>query len=504
MAPRIALLGFMLESNAFSPVAEEAEFRQKLWLEGPELLSDARSPMPRDVGGMVGFCREMDETGGWNPVPLVVTSATASGPVDQAFFDRLLARIEAELSAALPLDGVYIEAHGAATATVDPDPDASLFRLVRRIVGPACPIVATLDLHANVSLEMVAETDLLIAYLTNPHIDMIERGAEAARAMRELLAGTRTAKAFVKVPILPPSVALHSDRGPYGEAIAKGQSRLGGSILNVSVLGNFSFGDTPKNGMSVIVTSRGDQDAADALAHELAADLWAGRHRLRADLLSIEEATRRMAEVVADPSLPPLLLADVADNPGGGGRGNTTAILASFLAAGLEGVAFAIHCDPPLAAEAHRQGAGSRFLARLNRDETEPTSKPLAVEAVVMGLSDGEVIGRRGMMGGRLRSLGPTAWLRLDGRIDLVIVSIRHQLLDTAMIEHLGLEVRKLRGIVAKSRGHFRAGFDDIFDDGQILEVDGPGLVTPMVTRIGWRNVPRPIWPLDPDMSWQP
>ena len=263
MAPRIALIGFMLESNAFAPVADEAEFRQKHWIEGEDIVVDARSPVPRDPGGFVGFCRAMDETGPWLPVPLAMTSAGASGPVEQGFFERFVRLVEDRLRAALPVEGVYIQAHGACRGTVDLDPEGTLFAAVRAIVGPEVPVVATLDLHANVSRRMVAATDLLIAYLTNPHIDLAERGHEAGHAMRELLAGTRTAKAFVKLPILPPQVALLSDRGPYGEAIAKGQSRVGGPILNVSVLGNFSFGDSPKTGMSVVVTARGDQAAAD-------------------------------------------------------------------------------------------------------------------------------------------------------------------------------------------------------------------------------------------------
>src|SRR4051812_8952677 len=118
-----------------------------------------------------------------------------------------------------------------------------------------------------------------------------------------------------------------------------------------------------------------------------------------------------------------------------------------------------------------------------------------------MALSDGEIVGRRGTIGGRRFSLGPSAWLRLDGRIDLVLISIRHQCFDTEMLEHLGLKVRSLRGIVVKSRGHFRAGFNHIFADENILEVDGPGLATPVLPRGPWRHAPRPIWPLDPDMA---
>jgi microcystin degradation protein MlrC len=503
MDPRIALLGFMLESNAFSPVADEAEFRQKHWLEGEEIVQDARSARQRDPGGFVGFCRAMDESGPWQPVPLAMTTAGASGPVEQGFFDRFVRLIEERLRAAMPLDGVYIQAHGACRGTVDLDPEGTLFAVVRAIVGPKVPVVATLDLHANVSRKMVEETDLLIAYLTNPHTDHADRGAEAGRAMRELLAGMRTAKAFVKLPILPPQVALLSDRGPYGEAIAKGQTRVGGPILNVSVMGNFSFGDYPKCGMSVIVTARGDQAAADALARELAQDLWNERHRFTPKLLSIEEATRRMREACDDPEKPALLLADVADNPGGGGRGNTTAVLKSFLEAGVTDVAFAVHTDPPLVAEAHRRGVGARFTAVLNREERDPSSERLSAEAEVRAVSDGEIVGRRGTIGGRHFSLGPTAWLRLEGRLDVVFISIRHQCFDTEMLEHLGLKVRDLRGIVVKSRGHFRAGFDDIFSDAQILEVDGPGLATPVLTRVKWTGLMRPIWPLDPDRTWR-
>ncbi|HEY4250356.1 MAG TPA: M81 family metallopeptidase [Roseomonas sp.] len=501
-APRIALLSFMLEANGFAPVATRSEFRQKHWLEGQAILDDARAERPRDTGGITGFVEAMDAMGPWTPIPLAATSAGASGPADQAFLEEFLGIVEPGLRAALPLDGVYIESHGAAGATVEPDPEGLIFRRVRAIVGPDVPVVSTLDLHANVSRAMVAETDLLIAYLTNPHTDMRARGQEAARGMRELLDGVQTAKAFIRLPILPPSVALLSDRGPYGAAIARGQELCTGAILNVSVLGNFSMGDSPKNGMSIIVTSRGDQAAADAVAKELADLLWSRRQELVAKLMPIEDAARRLKAACDDAALPPLLFADVADNPGGGARGNTTAVLQAFLAAGITDTAFAIHFDPALAAEAHALGKGARFTAVLNRDETTPGSDRLTAAAEVMAVSDGEVVGRRGTIGGRRISLGATAWLRLEGRIDVVFVSIRHQCLDTAMLEHLGIDIRGLRGIVVKSRGHFRAGFNDIFPDERILEIDGPGLVTPMLTRVPFRHIPRPIWPLDPDMAW--
>ena len=175
-----------------------------------------------------------------------------------------------------------------------------------------------------------------------------------------------------------------------------------------------------------------------------------------------------------------------------------------MLDAGVDRTAFAIHTDPGLAREAHERGAGAHFTAALNRAETHPDSRPLRAEAEVMALSDGAIVGRRGLIAGRALDLGLTAWLRLDRRIDVVFVSIRHQCLDPAMLEHLGIDLRSLRGLVVKSRGHFRAGFDDLFTDDQIIEVDGPGLVTPMLARVPWRRLVRPIWPLDPDLHWSP
>ena len=500
--PRIALLGYLLETNGFAPMATEEDFR-RTWVDGDGILKDAAAKAPREPGGFVGFISGMNASGAWEPVPLLYTSAGASGPMDQAFLDTFLEIVEKRIKAALPFDGIYIQDHGAAGATVDTDPDGTLFALVRKVVGPDIPIVATLDLHANVSEAMVRNTDLLIAYLTNPHIDMVERGREAAFAMRELLSGVKTAKAFIPVPLLPPQVALLSDRGPYGEAIDMGQKAVKGSILNVSVLGNCSFSDSPKTGMSVIVTARENQKAADDLAKELAQHLWDQRHRLAPKVMALEDAVKRLKAACEDPQKKPLLFADCADNPGGGGRGNTIHVLKAFLAAGIDRTVFAIHNDPLLAAEAHRLGVGANFQAQLNRDEDNPLSGRLTAPAEVMALSDGEIIGRRGTIGGRKASLGPSARIRLDGRIDVVFISIRQQCFDTEMIEHLGIKVRDMRGIVVKSRGHFRAGFNDIFSDDQIMEVDAPGLTTPVLQRLPWTNLRRPIWPLDADMAWK-
>lgn len=503
MPRRIALLGFMLETNGFAPPAEEAEFREKCYLEGQDLADDLAKPAPRASAGLSGFISVMDQAGPWEKVPVLFTTAGASGPAEQGFFERCCARIEAMLRAAMPLDGVYCCQHGAAGATGDFDADGTLLKRIRAVVGPNVPVIATLDLHANLSPAMVQSTDLLCAYLTNPHVDQYERGQEAARAMLEMFAGMRTAKAYIHLPILPPSVALLTKQGPYADAINYGQTLVGGPILNVSVLGNFSLADSPRNGISVVVTARGDQKAAAAAAKDIAARIWADRHRFVARLTPIEECTKLALAVGRDPARPALCFADVADNPGGGARGNTTWLLKAFHQAGVDGACFGIHYDVALAAEAHRLGEGARFTARFNREETSEFSEPFEAEAVVEKLSDGRFVGRRGTMATRAGSLGATALLKIGG-IRVVVVSVRNQAHEPMMFEHLGIDLAKVRSLVLKSRGHFRAGFDEFFTDDRIIEADCPGLVTPILTRVPFRHIRRPMWPFDPDLAWSP
>lgn len=528
--PKIAILGFSLETNGFSPPSTQQDFEDIYLMRGAALEADIRSEHPRANGTLPGFVREMNATGDWSMAPLVVAATSPGGPAVQSFFDAFLAEVDAGLRAALPVDGVYISEHGAASSTGDVDPDGTLFERVRSIVGPDVPIVATLDLHANVSQRMVDTTDVLISYLTNPHVDQRKRGTEAARAMRELLSGLKTAKALVRIPLMPPSVTLLTGVGesdediasgklqrPYGELIREGQRHVApagsaaSSVLNVSISAGFFLTDTPKAGMTVVVTTRGDQAAANALARNLAQRAWDQRDRFVPKLVPMETAVGRVLQACNDPKAPALCLADVADNPGGGGRGNTTDLLRALLDAGAREVALAAFNDAALAAEAHRLGVGARFIARFNRAESHPLSGKLAAHAEVIALSDGQLVGRRGSAQGRHINLGPTARIRLFGlegsdaraSIDVVVISIRQQCTDPGIPEHLGIDLAKLRGFVVKSRGHFRAGYSEFYDDARILDVDAPGLSTPVLARLPYKNLPHPIFPIDPDTRWQ-
>ena len=237
----------------------------------------------------------------------------------------------------------------------------------------------------------------------------------------------------------------------------------------------------------VVVTIDLDTDHPD-----FAAACWQRRHRFVARLTSIPDA---LVQLAASPV--PLAFADVADNPGGGGSGNTMEILRAFHAVGVERAAFGCIIDPALAAEAHALGVGAAFTARFNRTGADGFEAP----SIVRALSDGQVTGRRGLYGGVAMRLGATAWLQLGG-IAVVVISERAQCADPAFFEHLGIDLAAMRAVVVKSRGHFRAGFDEFFPHDAVVEVDGPGLTSPIFSRFDWKHLPRPILPLDAEAVW--
>jgi microcystin degradation protein MlrC len=498
---RVAIGGFMLESNGHAPVATRDQFESYGIFQGSALLDELAKPAPRAPACLSGFRAAMDAGAAWDPVPLYSSSAGASGPVDQVYFDEVVARMTALLQAAMPVDAVYLSLHGAATATQDFDPDGTLLAAVRAIIGPGRPLIATFDLHANISARMANEADMLIGYRTNPHVDMLERGAEAAACMQAMLGGMRPRKSFRKLPMIPPATSQNTFRGPFRDAILHGQSLLDHEVLNISIASGFTSGDTPKNGVAVLAYARTSQAAADAAAREVAQGIWDSRERWQVSLTSLADAVA-MAKAAGEGREKPRLFADVADNPGGGGRGNTMFILRAFVEAGVKNAVVGIIFDPPLAAEAHALGTGARFRARFNRDETHEFSERFEADAVVETLSDGTIIGRRGISAGRTITLGPTALLGIGG-VRVAVVSQRRQLADPAMVEHLGVDLSAIASLVVKSRGHFRAGFDEVFPDERVIEVDVPGLTTVVLSRVPWRHVPRPIWPLDAGVEWR-
>lgn len=503
--PRIAVLGLHLEANAFAPPTTLEDFARQCVARGEAVTALARAPVSHLPAELPGFYARMDATGPWTPVPVLVAAAPPGGPTEQAVFQGFLDEIERGLAAALPLDGVYIASHGASSAVADEDSDGTLAAAVRRIVGPAVPVVCSHDLHCNVGERLVESVDALVAYRTNPHVDMAARAAECADLLREALNGTRFARAFVRLPLAPPTVTLLTASGPYADLVrdAEALMRDDPRIANASVAGGFVYSDLPKCGVTVTVTARNnDQAAAGEAALKLARRGWADRGRHTRRLLSVEEATD-LALRAGRGEHAPVIFSDAGDNPGGGGRGNTAWLLRALHEAGAAGVVLGVFVDPALAAEAHGLGEGARFEAVFNRVESE-FSKRFAAPARVLAVRDGRGVGRRGTMAGRGFDLGPSALLELEGpNLRVVVGGLRRQCHEPRMLEMHGIDIAAARSVVVKSRGHFRAGFDEFFPDDRVFEVDAPGLTSPVLANFNWRRLPRPVFPLDPDAVWR-
>lgn len=499
-APRVAILGLHLEANAFASPTTRDDFQRQCWEEGEAITRLARevSHLPSELPG---FYARMDATGPWSPVPILVASAPPGGPIEQPLFLDFCDRVRNGLAAALPVNAVYVPSHGASSATGDEDSDGTLVAMLRQIVGPAVPIVVSHDLHCNVSERLVQACDALVVYRTNPHVDARERAAESADLLREMLAGMRTAKAFIRLPLTPPSVTLLTAEGPYADLLRFGQEFVGGTVANVSVAGGFVFSDLPKCGMTITVTTRGDAALARRIALTIAQHAWAERESYTRRLTPVAEAVA-LAQRAATGTVPPVILADVADNPGGGGRGNTSWLLAALHEARVPSVVLGVFVDPALAAEAHAAGEGARLHAVFNREESE-FSKRFVSNAVVEQVSDGVGVGRRGVAAGRRFSLGPSALLRLErSGLRVVVGSLRRQLAEPVMLEMHGIDIAAARCVVVKSRGHFRAGFDEFFPPAQVFEVDAPGLTSPVLANFPWKRLTRPVFPLDAETEW--
>ena len=500
---RIGICGFFLESNRWSPVTTQAMFAASLDISGDTLYQELSSAQPRTLPDTSGFVATMNRLGNWTPVALRLAAAQPGGPADHCYFEAFVEDITHRIRAAGPLDAIFISSHGAALTTQEDDPDGRLFACIRSLVGPRVPIIAVLDLHTNVSARMTDALSAFVAYRTNPHVDLWECGAEAAEHVHRLLRDGPGVVEMVKLPLAPPATSqLVSPGSVYSELIALGQTYVHGNVLNVSLCGGFALADCVKCGFSVVVScARNDRTTARRVTRALAQSIWSARQRFVSQLTPLEDAVAA-AVATGHSSGPRLILADVADNPGGGGGGNTVTLLQALLAAGANGVLMGVQTDAALAQEAHDVGVGATFDAHFNRQNGgDRFAQTFSAQARVLALSDGHFVGRQGMLKGSVREMGASALLEIDG-VQLAVISLRQQLLDSAQLDVLGVDLNQVRTLVVKSRGHFRATFQGFAPPERILEVDCPGLTTPNLKTLPWTKIPRPIFPIDEDATW--
>ncbi|MFT6875605.1 MAG: microcystin degradation protein MlrC [Granulosicoccus sp.] len=499
---RVAILGLWTECNSFAAVFTKEDYEANIHMFGDEITQDVRSQHPRMMQEVTGFYEEMDNTGGWCPVPILIAGGGAAGPCDAAYVAVLMARMRKDLKAALPVDAVYITAHGAMTTTEDGDPDGAVFEMVREIVGPNIPVVATLDLHANISQRMLENVDTMVSYRRDPHVDKYETGQEAAGILRELISGVRPVISSIRMPIVPPNVSLFTDSGPYAEMINYGQEQADDDILNVSILGGFAFSDTSDNGLHIIVTARSNAKSAERLCRELAEMAWRNRHRFIWEVTDLDEAMERTIQAGENSDSPAILLSDVADNIGGGGPGNTLWLLESLYESGAKGVFFAGFVDPDLAARAHDEGVGAEFDAVFQGDDWQRPDPTLSAAVKVLALHDGTFVGRLGIISGKTVYLGKACLLQV-GTLQVVVQSRRLGCHDPRHIEIFDIDVPDIRTLVVKVRSSMPAAFSEYIKFEDMFFVDTKGRTSPVLTRFPWKNLPRPVLPIDPETEWE-
>lgn len=510
MVFRVAAAQIAHETNVFSSVPTDyAAFVASGLSVGAEEIVASRAETNTEFGGFIRAAGVQ----GFELLPILSVWATPSGRVTRDGIERLIRILEDGLREALaegPLDGVLLALHGAMVTEVDDDGDGYILQVVREIVGPDVPIVATLDLHANISLRMADLADVLIGYETYPHIDMAERGEEAAATLARLMRGEIAPTAALrKPPMLPTSQRMTTGRMPMRALMDQArQMEEDPRVINVTIAGGFPPGDNPDAGFGIVVTTDNDPELAITLADELAAAAWSLRDGFLGGVASFEHAAELIHELASgdDPEMPvsgPVVLVDIADNPWTGGPGDSAELVRFLFAEQVAAAAVALVRDPDVVQEAIAAGPGGRIVVELGGKTDRLHGDPLHVQAYVKLLSDGKYVNDGTMMAGLTVDLGPTAVLLCEPAsgppappVEVLVTTRAETPIDLNVFRSHGIEPTRRRVLALKGKGHFRAAFEPIAR--RVVLVEGPGITGADLSRLTFRNIRRPIWPLDP------
>ncbi len=433
------------------------------------------------------------EKHGFELVPLLWTDATPSGLVERATYDALKSEFLAGLCRERDrgIDGVLLDLHGAMVVDGIEDADADFLASVRETVGASTPVIVTTDLHSNHSLERVAACDAIVGYDTFPHVDMAERGLEAADLMVRIVRGeVRPVSAIRKIPLIfspECQVTAHPPMDELMRQVFEAERRAG--ILLITLATGFPWADVPNMGPSVIVIADGDPALAQRTADELGDWIWERRGRWYHTPLTVQEGLNEGQKSGRHP----LILADMADNTGGGAPGDSTAVLRMFVEQDLEDALVLYMVDADIARQAHAAGTGAHLSVEVGGKSDPRQGEPVALRAEVVALSDGRFRYDGPMLSGTDGNLGPSAWLRHRG-VNVVVVSVRMQPLDQAFARSLGIDCSAMKTIAVKSAAHFRSGFERL--GGPIFNVNAPAMHSHDYMQLTYRRRP-PVYPVE-------
>ena len=492
MTKTILLAGFKHETNTFSalPTGLDAYRARALYLDDeiPARLRGTKTEM----AAFLDFCDRQ----GWRARHPVYADATPSGKVSKTAFEFVGGKILTALQAGGPVDGILLALHGAMVCEHTDDGEGELLAAIRAVVGDAVPVAVSLDLHANVTDRMADLADVLVLYRTYPHIDQYETASRAAELLRRAIAGEIKPKNTVVRGAMIDGAdhGRTTSPGPMCEVLASADKLLSRpGVLAAGVAAGFPWVDILDTGPSAVIVG----DCADpkyrAMADGLIAEIWEKRRRTTVETVDVETAMAMVKQ--AAPTDRPIVLADFADNPGGGGYGDATRLLKGMLDAGLQDAAFATIYDPRAVQTCVDNGLGARVVVDLGGKIDPRYGDPISLTGTVSAVTDGTFTLDGPMMAGTRIDMGPTAVLRVGG-LDIVITSGRFQAYDRMFFRHARIEPTAKQVLAVKSAHHFRAAFGPIAS--QIIVVDsGGGLTSRNYKELSYRKVRRPVYPLD-------
>ena len=494
---RLAVLGLGHETNTFSTVpADLATYEDGGIHRGQEMVDH----YGESQATFAGFLAPQDGAEGTGDdgtaelVPLLAAWVNPCGAITAEAFETILAEMVDRLAAAGPVDGVLLGLHGAAVAEGRLDADAEIAARVRAVVGPNVPIGVVVDMHANVDARLVETVDVLLPYQTNPHVDARERGIEVRQRVLEIIrSGHRPGLVLEQLPLVVTISRQDTREDPMAGLLALSREfEQSDGVLDVSIVEGFPYADVPQMGMSVVVAHRDGAAAAQQVARAVAQHVWDVREALQGGGVSVEDA---ISEVAAHAGGRPLLVLDVGDNVGGGGPGDSTVLLAEAVRRGVGGLVTVL-LDPQTVASLVDVALGERVQARVGGRAVEQDGTPVALDAVLVGRSEGLYEEPKMAHGGlRYFDAGAMVALRTDDDITVVLTSKIVQPITPNQLRAVGLDPASFRAIVAKGVNGPRAGYADACGD--LVVVDTPGVTRLSVQGFEYTHRRRPMYPYE-------
>ncbi|HSK40473.1 MAG TPA: M81 family metallopeptidase [Arenibaculum sp.] len=486
---RVVIALLKHETNTFSPVPTPLS---RFGNGGPVFGAAAYEAYRATATPMGAFIDRCHRAGAEIVTP-VAAEAWPSGPVEDAAYAALTDPIVEAVAAGC--DAVLLDLHGAMVTQSLEDGEGALLARLRK-VAPDVPIGVALDLHANLTEAMAANSTAIAGFKTYPHTDMYETGQRVGRIIIDMVEGRCAPRmAWGNRPMLPHIMRQGTDESPMRDLVGAACRLEGQGLLAASVFGGFPHADMRDAGLSVVTVADGDAQLASASCRSLLDEAWSRRAEFVYRPEPAAEAVAR-ARRLADG---PILLLDHCDNCGSGGTQDVMQVLGEMIRQELsDAVAFAIH-DPGAVARMVEAGVGARVTIDLGGKLAMPKiglePKPLRVEGTVRVITDGEYTIRGPMYTGVRVGMGRTVVLD-TGRIEIVVIERHHEPWDVGCLLSLGIDPSARRYVMLKSRVHWRAGFWPVVR--HVVECAGDGVTTSDYGRLDFHRLRRPIYPIDP------